>query len=230
MIKVGHYLREEASYKDDAWAVLKTHFARRSAFEEFYADIPVSQRNDFLRVCALYRYLAKHGDWKVKVRGVAPTIAYLTNSYKLVTLFSLIESLSNLDHRDFYHWLCDKKRMQPFPISDKEALESLYIKYKKDYGATRRCEKFFAGLPLNEQNALCEGLSINEKPTADIKKFTAYLYQMRSGFVHNGDLSSEIDGPDFVLGKKNVVQSTLTIDAIFHAFESGLLVHFKGSK
>jgi len=227
MAPIGRYLRNEAAYKVDAYAVLKPHFSGKRAFEEFYAAIPESRRNEFLRVCASYRYLAKHGDWKVKVRGVNSVIDYLTNSYKLVTVFSLIESLSDLEHRDFYQWLTAKQRKLSFPIADRRVLEVLYREYKVSYGAIRRCEKFFLHLPLEEQRSLCGSVTLNTKPTTEIKKLAEYLYQLRSKFVHNGELVLEIGGPIYAVTKKGLVHSTLTVAAVFRAFELGLLAHFR---
>lgn len=65
MPQIGRYLENEGAFKVDAYAVLKTHFDGKRAFNGYYANIPVPRRNDFLRVCAPYRYLVKHGDWKI---------------------------------------------------------------------------------------------------------------------------------------------------------------------
>lgn len=227
MIAVDRYLRNEGRYKSDAYAVLKPHFSRKRDFEQFYADIPESRRNEFLRVCASYRYLAKHGDWKIKVRGVNSVIDYLTNSYKLVAVFSLIESLSDLEHRDFYQWLTAKARKAVFPVEDRRTLDTLYREYKTSYGAIRRCEKFFLHLPPDEQRALCGSVTLNKKPTTEIKKLAGYLYQLRSKFVHNGELVLEIGGPILVNTDKGRVHSRLTVPAVFRAFELGLLAHFR---
>jgi hypothetical protein len=226
MARVGRYLRNEAGYKADAYAVLKPHFSGKRQFEQFYGAIPEARRNEFLRVCASYRYLAKHGDWKVNVRGVNSVIDYLTNSYKLVAVFSLIESLCDLEYRDFYQWLTAKARRLSFPIEDRPALDALYREYKASHGAIRRCENFFRRLPLNEQRLLCGSVTLNRKPTAMIKKFAEYLYDLRSKFVHNGELVLEIGGPIYVVTKKGLVHSRLTVAAVFRAFELGLLAHF----
>jgi hypothetical protein len=230
MAVIGRYLRNEARYKADAYAVLKQHFSSKREFERFYADVPESRRNDLLRVCASYRYLAKHGDWKLKVRGVKSVIDYLTNSYKLVAVFSLIESLSDLEHRDFYQWLTAKERKVAFPIEDRRTLNALYREYKASYGAIRRCEKFFLRLPLEVQRSLCGSVTLHKKPAAEIKKLAEYLYQLRSKFVHNGELVLEIGGPIYVVTKKGLVHSSLTVPAVFRAFELGLLAHFRSEE
>lgn len=228
MARVGRYLSNEATYKVDAYAVLKPHFTGKREFERYYAAIPESHRNEFLRVCASYRYLAKHGDWKVKVRGINSVVDYLTNSYKLVAVFSLIESLSGLAHRDFYQWLTARERKLVFPIHNRSSLEALYREYKSTYGAIRRCEGFFRHLPLEEQRSLCGSVTLNKTPTAEIKKLAEFLYKLRSKFVHEGELVLEIGGPVYVVTKKGLVHSRLTVASVFRAFELGLLAHFRG--
>jgi hypothetical protein len=103
----GRYVANESAYLEDAFAALATHFADRAAFDDFYAVLRRPElRDEFLRVTSFYRYLVKEGDWQIRVPGYDPVIDYLTNSYKLVALFSLIESLTTLKHEDFYEWLC----------------------------------------------------------------------------------------------------------------------------
>ena len=228
MPRIGRYLRNEAAYKVDAYAVLKSHFGSKREFDHYYTTIPESRRNDFLRICASYRYLAKHGDWKIKVRGFNPVIDYLTNSYKLVAVFSLIESLSDLDYLDFYQWLIARSRKHFFPIQDRKSLDAMYREYKVNYGAIRRCVQFFTRLAVEEQRSLCGSITVNKKPTAEIKKLAEYLYNLRSGFVHRAEFAHEINGPTFVVTKNGPVRSELTVSAILRAFELGLLAHFCG--
>lgn len=228
MPPVGRYVGNEDRYKVDAYAVLRSHFSNRRKFEEFYAAVPDNKRNEFLRACATYRYLAKHGDWKIRVRGFNPVIGYLTNSYKLVAIFSIIESLSDLDHLDFYQWLTAKTRKATFPIQDRKTLETLYREYKSSYGATRRCIQFFLRLPVEEQRSLCGSITVERKPTTEIKKLAEFLYNLRSGFVHKAEFAHEVGGPALVVTKQGLVKSTMTVDSIFRAFEIGVIEHFRG--
>lgn len=228
MAPVGRYLQNEAAFKADAYSVLKAQFEGRRDFNLYYAAISKPKLNDFLRICASYRYLAKHGDWKIRVRGYNPVIDYLTNSYKLVAIFSLIESLSDLGYLDFYQWLTARVRKQSFPIEDRKALDRLYREYKADYGATRRCVAFFSSLPLDEQRQLCGSISVNKKPTAEIKKLAEFLYNLRSGFVHKAEFAHELSGPNFVITKAGLVESKLTVTGILRAFELGIIEHFRG--
>lgn len=228
MSGIGRYLRNEAAFKVNAYAVLKSHFQDKRGFNRYYATIPEAKLNDFLRVCTSYRYLAKHGDWKIKVRGFNPVIDYLTNSYKLVAVFSLIESLSDLDYLDFYQWLTARGRKKAFPIESRKSLDALYRDYKTSYGAIRRCVQFFSRLSLEEQKSLCGSVTVNKKPTAEIKKLAEFLYNIRSGFVHKAEFAHEISGPIFVVTKGGLVKSELTVGAVFRAFELGLIEHFRG--
>ena len=228
MPPVGRYLRNEAAFKVDAFAVLKAHFQGRREFNHYYSAIPEAKLNEFLRVCVSYRYLAKHGDWKIKVRGYNPVIDYLTNSYKLVAIFSIIESLSDLDYLDFYQWLTAKNRRQSFPIESRKELDALYRDYKAEYGATRRCVAFFSGLPVEEQRQLCGSISVNKKPTVEIRKLAELLYNLRSSFVHKAEFAHELSGPILVFTKAGVVESQLTVASILRAFELGIIEHFRG--
>lgn len=228
MSGIGRYVRNEAAFKVNAYAVLKTHFRSKREFEQYYSSISETKLNDFLRVCTSYRYLAKHGDWKIRVRGFNPVIDYLTNSYKLVAVFSLIESLSDLDYIDFYQWLTARNRKNAFPIEARESLDSLYREYKANYGAIRRCVQFFSRLPVAEQQSLCGSVTVNRKPTTEIKKLAEFLYNLRSGFVHKAEFAHEISGPIFVFTKGGLVESGLTVGGIFRAFELGLVEHFRG--
>jgi hypothetical protein len=118
-----------SAYLEDAFAALATHFADRAAFDDFYAVLRRPElRDEFLRVTSFYRYLVKEGDWQIRVPGYDPVIDYLTNSYKLVALFSLIESLTTFKHEDFYEWLCYQEPAAVFPIQDGVALQKLYRK------------------------------------------------------------------------------------------------------
>jgi len=227
-VSSGRFVANEAEFKLDAFAVLKTHFAGKRAFDRYYAAISDEKIDEFLRVCASYRYLAKHGDWKIKVRGYNPVIDYLTNSYKLVAVFSLIESLSPLKHLDFYQWLTAKNREPSFPIASKGDLEKLYAEYKADYGAIRRCIKFFSSLPQEEQERLCNSISVKGRQLAQIKKLAEILYNLRSSFVHNAEFAHALNGPILVSTRFGVVKSQLSVAAVLRAFELGVIEHFRG--
>ncbi len=227
MITSGRFIANESAGKENAFAVLQSHFLDRVAFDAYYLAIPTLElKDEFLRVCSTYRYLAKHGDWKVDVPGIDEVISYLTNSYKLVAVFALIESMSDKQYIDFYQWLIGKKRKANFPIQNRSGLKSLYDQYNLEYGSIRRCIDFFHRLSPEEQTALCEAVQINKKPTDGINNLAKYLYQLRSKFVHDAKLVLQLNGPIYSVTKQGVVLSTLTVPAVFRAFELGLLAYF----
>jgi hypothetical protein len=226
MTSGGRYYRNAEAFKEDAFAVLRSKFHNRQAFEHFYESIPDPDgKNEFLRVCCSYRYLAKHGKWKVFVRGVNKDIAYLDTSFKLVTVFSLIESLYKARHEDFFDWLVARDPSGTFPIQDKAELVSRYREYKETFGSVRRCVVFFCKLPLAQKEALCKTISTKGKPVENIKKLAEFLYTLRSNFVHEGEFAHEVCG-GYINTKKGLVRSSLIADAVFDAFENGVLAHF----
>lgn len=228
MAGAGQYYRNAKEFKEDAFAVLQSRFVDRQAFEQFYESIATPKaKNEFLRVCCTYRYLAKDGDWKLSVPGVDEIIDYLNNSYKLVAVFSLIESLSELRHQDFYEWLSSQES-DVFPMETKADLLKQYNRYKASFGAIRRCVAFFNGLDLREQQTLCGSVAKDTKPTENIKKLAEYLYQLRSEFVHKAELVLELGAaPIYSITNEGVYHSALTVEAVFEAFENGVIAYFR---
>jgi len=232
MTEGGRYFRNAKAFKKDAVAVLRTKLPDRKAFERFYAAIPsAKEKNEFLHVCCSYRYLAKHGKWKVYVRGVNRDIDYLDNSFKLVAVFSLIESLSDEKHQDFFEWLSAQGAEDFFPIKGKAELRQRYTEYKATFGAMQRCVAFFGRLPPEQKQKLCSAISTDGKPTENIKKLAEYLYNLRSKFVHEAELVLELGtGPIHSITSKGLVFSTLSVQEVFDAFENGVLAYFSNSE
>ena len=219
----GRYVANEAKFKEYAYRALGVRFLDRTAFDNFYTSLSgPSKKDEFLRVASFYLFLVKEGDWQVAFEDNTPD--YLTNSYKVVGIFALIESLSDEQHQDFYEWL---KGKGPFPISDKDALSELNEEYKASYGSIRRCVAFFERLPSERQNALCDAIRENGKPLASIKKVAEFLYNLRSVFVHEADFVLELDNMTvFSMRRNKVVQTTLPIETLLEVFEEGVLAYF----
>jgi hypothetical protein len=168
----------------------------------------------------------KQGDWHINVDGEDLVVEYLTNSFKLVALFSLIESLSAKQHKDFYRWLCSEK-VGVFPIKSENALTLAYERYNEDFGAIRRCKAFFEGLPPERQAILCKSIEVEGQPLSSITKVAEYLYHLRSKFVHQMRLVVVISANTTLSMKGNKVALTrLPMDALLQAFEEGVLAHF----
>jgi len=224
----GRFVHNEKQFVEDAFVALAGRFIDRVAFDTFYTTLTAaSTRDEFLRVTSFYRYLVKEGDWQIAVQGADPIIDYLTNSYKLVALFSLIESLADLRHEDFYEWLSHR---QPaiYPIQDGTELKKLYQQYKESYGSIRRCVAFFDRLPPELKSRLCSAIRVKGQPMASIRKLAEFLYNLRSQFVHEGRLVLDVrETPTYSIGKKGATRSSLTIGALLEAFEVGVIEYFR---
>jgi hypothetical protein len=226
MVPDRRYVANSEAYLEVAYAALASRFPNRASFDKFYTALPDdSRRNQFLRLASFYRYLVKKGDWHVHAEDSVPVVNYLTNSYKLVALFSLIESLSDEPYVDFYSWLNQRDSATTFPIPDTVTLTQLHEDYKESFGSIRRCVAFFRGLPLPRQNALCSAISIEGKPLSSIEEVAKFLYDLRSKFVHNAYLILEVSN-HIVLSQRATVRTNLTLNDLLDLFEEGLLAWF----
>jgi hypothetical protein len=220
------YLNDEETYKEDAFLALGNQFESRNRFEKYYSQIESkNDRNEFLRVSAAYLFFVRNGNWKVDVPRSNELIDYFTNSFKLVALLGIIESLSSEKFEDFYQWL--RKHDDFLPISDKTQLDSYYQDYKKDFGAIRKCKQFFVSLPESLQEELKQSINIDGKPLATIERFAEMLYQARSGFAHEVQSTTEFSGNHFGSFQGKRTHWKLRISRLLAAFEIGLLSHFK---
>jgi hypothetical protein len=118
----------------------------------------------------------KQGEWHVNVAGSDPVVDYLSNSFRLVALFSLIESLSEEKPQDFYGWLSTEAPKGTFPIADKCKLATINENYTAAYGSIRRCVSFFKRLSSPLQKALRHAIKVNGTPHASIKKVAQFVY------------------------------------------------------
>jgi hypothetical protein len=228
MVSDGGYIADEPAFKAYAYTALKSRFPDRASFERFYDSLADSSvKDEFLRVTSFYLFLVKQGEWHVTVEGSAPVVDYLSNSFKVVALFALIESLSDQQHQDFYKWMCERDAPTTFPIPDATVLAKLNEEYKASFGSIRRCVAFFSRLSPERQQALCKAVSVNGKPLASIKKVADFLYDLRSKFVHKARLTLQL-GDLLTLSMKGrrVVESQLSIDILLDTFEEGVLAYF----
>lgn len=61
-----------------------------------------------------------------------------------------------------------------------------------------------------------------------IKKLAEFLYNLRSKFVHEGKLVLNVtETTVYLIGKKGLTRSTLTMSTLFEAFEVGVLEYFR---
>jgi hypothetical protein len=219
-------LRRESIYKPHAQAVFIPHFDSNASFETFYNALTDADKDVFLGIASKYVFLVKCGDWHVDIPECNPVIDYFTNSFKMVSLFSLIESLSSEKHEDFYDWL-RKQGGDAFPIQDKSKLSSLYEQYKKTYGSIRRCVNFFERLSPALQLELKSGFKANGVAATEIKDVAKFLYNLRSKFVHEGEFVLEIANIPVISKNKDTTTITdISIPTLLRIFEKGVLAYF----
>ncbi|PLC06042.1 hypothetical protein CY658_03065 [Variovorax sp. RO1] len=209
-----------------ASAVLLQHFDSEEGLKSFYWAIPTqAEREQFLLVCAKYRYMVKEGDWVSTVNNESRVVDYLTNSNKLLAIFALIESLSNVKHMEFFDWL---KLQGNFPIESKKTLNDLHQLYKVEHGSIKKVMKFFERLSADHQARLCGLLTKHKQPMENIKKLAQFLYDMRSKFAHECKPAVSIHSNDHIQYlSKDLVLVKITIADIMEAFELGLIAHFR---
>ena len=221
---------DDHDYKDDAYRALSSQFETYQNFEAFYYLLNDSETKDeFLRVGSAYLFFVKNGDWHVTVPRSNPVVEYFTNSYKLIAMLAIIESLSSKKNVDFFEWLLEQDTGDLFPIVDKGCLRKLYDKYKKEYGSIRRCKSFFANLSPATKDKLRNSITINGKPVQTIEKVAEMIYKARSGFAHESECALEI-GDWFHFAKeknKEIVWKQLSMELLQNSFEEGVVIHFK---
>lgn len=220
------FLRRESYMRGYAATALSSQFPDALAFDAFYAALTDEQKDEFLRVGSSYLFLVKQGDWHVDVEDSNPVIDYFTNSFKLVSLFSLIESLSSEKHQDFYEWLGHVAE-DIYPITDKAALKQHHERYKATFGSIRRCVAFFERLPPRRQAELRDSLKIDGAPVKSVKDVAQFLYNLRSKFVHEGKFVLDIANVPVMSRHKNANTLTaLSMPNLLSAFEEGVVAYF----
>ena len=220
------YLRRESYMRKYAATAFESQFPDAMAFDVFYDRLGDEEKDEFLRVASTYLFLVKHGDWHVDVEGASPVIDYFTNSFKLVSLFSLIESLSADAHQDFNEWLVQAGE-EIYPIKDKAALRKLHDRYKVTFGSIRRCVAFFERLPPMRQEELRDALKVEGAPTGSVKEVAQFLYNLRSKFVHEGEFVLDIANvPVMSKHKSASTLTSLSMPKLLRVFEEGVIAHF----
>lgn len=208
---------------------LAVEFPTQIEFDSFVNQIQTDEAKDsFLRVASMYHFLVKNGDWHVQDPDSDPVVDYFTDSYKLVFLFSLIESLGGNEYKDFYQWLRGLRGVEsPFPIADPASLATLNDRYLTEHGSTRRCVAFFSRLDEQDQRTLLAAFRNvpfdNGRPT--LEQIAKYLYNLRSKFVHSASLVLCL-GPVQHYDAARRLLVRLDMAALQRMFERGLVKHF----
>lgn len=223
------YIQNEASFLQYATDSLCHRFESQQDFFRFYSSLPDDNaKNEFLRVSSFYLFLVKNGDWVTDLHGDGFVRDYLTNSYKLVGIFSLIESLGDRKHQDFYAWLrSDQPENDAFPIMSPSALNDLFIKYNQAHGATRHCVEFFERLSPKGKQTLMQAIRIRGEAVSSIKRAVQVLYGLRSRFVHDANLLVHLNSRPMLTNLKGKVHLfDLGLSEFAKLFEEALIMHF----
>jgi hypothetical protein len=225
------FLDAKDTFLERAYLALNNQFPSRDAFDAYFNGIKDDeQKNLFLKTATFYLLLVKCGDWVVNVPNSDKVIDYLTNTYKYVAIFSLIESLSREQFVDFYQFLTRLKSRVEFPIADRATLDEHYEKYKQEFGSIRRCISFFKALSPQRQRELLSRFEVKgSEPT--IENLAKYLYEMRSKFVHEAALVLHMsDGMSIGMQGGKIIVCSLSINDAMQFFEEGLVEHFRASE
>lgn len=215
-----------------AYRALSEHFSSEEDFDAYVAEISTeAARNKFLHVASIYLFLVKGGDWVVDIENSNPIIDYFTNSYKLVTVFSLIESLSTETFQDFFQWLNARERRNDFPL-DRDGLKAKYDEYKAGFGSIQKCQLFFEALPQTEQDRLIGAFDLGRaQGRLSIEGVAKFLYSLRSKFVHEGKLILELgEIPHLVFEGSSATFVELSMRDLLHVFECGVLAFFRNQE
>src|SRR4030042_2585522 len=239
-LKNMRYLDARDKFLEYAFHALGEHFqGRRDNLDKYFNSIRTDELKDrFLKISSFYLFLVKQGDWKTGILGSNNTIDYLTNTYKYIAIFSLIESLSGHKFIDFFEHLKSRQTINVFPIQNQSELDKHFEKYKDKYGSIKRCISFFKALSQERQHALVSKLKWRRiskpeiEPKPKLKYFTIddlakFLYDLRSKFVHEAKLVLHmVDGTSVGFWRNRFVVCELSINDAMTFFEEGLLIHF----
>lgn len=225
--KDRRYLGNEPKFLKFSYLSLKDHFPNYKSFFEYYQNIEAKDKKAlFLRTASFYLFLVKRGDWLINIPQSDPRIGYITNTYKFVAIFSLIESLFQQKYLDFFEYLSRKNSNVTFPIKDKNQLQTIYRKYKREFGSINRCVWFFKKLSPERQQELIFKLKVQEV-TPSIENFAKFLYELRSKFVHEAEFVHHMSPAMSVSRKRGKrVTCSLSIQDAKKFFEEGLIAHF----
>jgi len=220
---------DDTTYLDDTFRSLKERFKNYEEFIEYYNSLESDFiKNEFLRVGSSYLFFVKNGNWHVDVPRSDEDIDYFNNSYKLIGVIGLVESLSEEKHRDFHTWLVMNKNKIEFPIESKKILEEHYKNYKKEHGAIKKCIGFFQNLSEPTKHEIYKLIKIGDEQIDNIKVFVEMLYAVRSEFAHESSMSLEI-GDWFHFGEHNgkmVLWRKFKLKYLQKIFEEGVIHHF----
>jgi hypothetical protein len=230
------YIEDEGKFLDYSYQALKVYFSSREQFISFYDLLKTTeQKNKFLEIISKYKFLVLDGDFFYKSENGSLTIIdYLNDTYKILSIFALIEFLyEESPFIDFYEWL--KKNKLISKIFEKEGfsesrLDALYSDYKNCYGASKKIEHFFLDLDSKTQDFILKKFNFftvgaGQDKGITIGRIAKELYEFRSNFVHEVKIISQLSGSTtfFKRSKNKFASTNLSIKEMGIIFERGLL-------
>lgn len=222
------YLRYKEDFLKHAYVPLQQYFQDEADFERFFETIPTDEeKNLFLKTASFYRFLVVEGRFSFPEPELNDGLKYIDDSYKYISIFSLIESLYVSDKFvEFYTYMATKRNKIQFPIEKRSDLKPIFDRYKDEYGAIRNAIKFFDGLDQYDKDKIVKKFRVANESNSIIN-LAKYLYQIRSDFVHTAKFVLSF-GVNPTIGKvgKKVVVNNLQIRDLMVFFEHGLLRHF----
>ena len=230
-LRDNRYLDAQDKFLGYSFQALQDQFSTKDEFISFYETIENDdKKNLFLKIASFYLFLVKKGDWLVDIPGSVERLDYLTDTYKYIAIFSLIESLQEEEFIDFYSFLVRRKSKVSFPIKDKKELKEWYHKYKKEFGSIQQAVIFFKSLTPKRKADLIKHLEVKDAK-ASIENLSKYLYALRSKFVHEAELIVNMSGRTTISKYgKNLVICRLSLRRLMTFFEEGLIIYFTPPK
>ena len=212
-------------YVSEIYETFGGYFQSREELEVFVKAIDEEGRKLFLHLASMYHYLIN----KSELMTDNHCVDYFNNSYKLLTIVSLIESTMGEKYEDFFTWLSRRRNKNLFPIK-REAMPRLYEEYKETHGSQRKFFSFFKELDNNTKKRLEEKVR-DGNDWYPLTRLSKYLYELRSEFVHSAIPVLTISEHPVLskLGDKIHV-SELSLDLLKQVFEHGLLIRFGYSR
>ena len=230
-MKDKRYLYAKDKFLEYSYLALQNCFANKDEFISFFETIENDeQKNLFLKTASFYLFLVKKGDWFVDIPNSDKRVDYLTDTYKYIAIFSLIESLQEKEFMDFYSFLVRRKNNIKFPINDKKELDKWYRQYKREFGSIHQSVQFFKALSVQSKADLIKNLEVKKvKPT--VENLSKYLYNLRSKFVHEAELIVNMSGTTTISRyAKEIVICKLSLRKLMGFFEEGLVIYFSSLK
>jgi len=216
------YWKERHWFSSLAFDAFQEYFDSRSDFDAFVGSIAADEeKSRFLKVASHYKFLVKDGRFSVPGHEEAKDF---DRTYRFVALVALIEFVeSSVSFKEFYAWL---SKLAVFPIQDQQALDTLYEKYKGQFGVMHKMVSFFLRLDGSSKQEIESSIKVQGQSLA-IDKLAKTLYDIRSKFAHEARLIVDLSGVRTFSARHKGREITLPLEQLERIFERGVLLRFR---